>query len=311
VADLPIGEPVELVFDLHPTSNIFDEGHRIRITITFADRDNTLTPVLSPAPTVSVYRNADYASYIVLPVIPKRILIDNFNDGNDDGWFHIDEIADQPFGPAIFDASSGEYRLGSTGLITDPGELRTSDMASLWAPSSDPVYSNGFLRTRFRVTGNSTSTTFAMRASPDINGDWSWYAFGAVSSDRGFPLPRGANPGGVVFFEKIEPGGETYERRFYPPVDVPHLNEDRMLEAGVVGDRITMKWWRAGDPEPAEPQFQWTDPSPLPAGQFGVRIYISPRNVEAQGTTPPWRVGARIDDVYFTPSDVEDGPSPR
>jgi putative CocE/NonD family hydrolase len=70
ITELPAGEPVELVFDLHPTSNIFDEGHRIRITITFADKDNTLTPELSPAPTVSVYRNADFASYIVLPIIP-------------------------------------------------------------------------------------------------------------------------------------------------------------------------------------------------------------------------------------------------
>jgi putative CocE/NonD family hydrolase len=70
IAELPIGEPVELVFDLHPTSNIFDQGHRIRLTITFADRDNTQTLELSPAPTVSIYRNTDYASYIVLPVIP-------------------------------------------------------------------------------------------------------------------------------------------------------------------------------------------------------------------------------------------------
>lgn len=69
IAALPVGKPVELVFDLHPTSNIFDAGHRIRVTITGADKDNTLTPELSPAPTVSVYRNAEYASYIVLPVI--------------------------------------------------------------------------------------------------------------------------------------------------------------------------------------------------------------------------------------------------
>jgi putative CocE/NonD family hydrolase len=70
VAELPVGEPVELVFDLHPTSNIFDQGHRIRVTITNRDRDNMETQPQSPAPTVSVYRNADNASYIVLPVIP-------------------------------------------------------------------------------------------------------------------------------------------------------------------------------------------------------------------------------------------------
>lgn len=69
LADLP-KEPVELIFDLYPTSNIFDAGHRIRVTITGADRDNALTPELSPPPTVSIYRNANYASYIILPIIP-------------------------------------------------------------------------------------------------------------------------------------------------------------------------------------------------------------------------------------------------
>ena len=29
--------PVELIFDMLPTSNVFDEGHRIRISIAGAD----------------------------------------------------------------------------------------------------------------------------------------------------------------------------------------------------------------------------------------------------------------------------------
>ena len=68
VSDFP-GGPVELVFDLHPTSNIFDTGHRIRITITCADQGNFSTPELSPPPNVTVYRNNRYASYIKLPCI--------------------------------------------------------------------------------------------------------------------------------------------------------------------------------------------------------------------------------------------------
>jgi putative CocE/NonD family hydrolase len=64
------GEVVELVFDLLPTSNIFDTGHRIRITITGADADTYLTTTLNPPPTVSVYRSAEHTSYIVLPIIP-------------------------------------------------------------------------------------------------------------------------------------------------------------------------------------------------------------------------------------------------
>jgi len=69
ISPLP-AEPTELVFDLHPTSNIFDTGNRIRVTITCADKDNTLTLLLSPPPRVSVYRNSRYHSYITLPVIP-------------------------------------------------------------------------------------------------------------------------------------------------------------------------------------------------------------------------------------------------
>lgn len=66
---LPAGEPVELVFDLLPTSNIFDAGHRIRLTIMGADADTFATPQLDPAPTVSIYRNTQYSSYIDLPII--------------------------------------------------------------------------------------------------------------------------------------------------------------------------------------------------------------------------------------------------
>ena len=70
IADLP-DQPVELVFDLLPTSYVFDAGHRIRVTITGADKDTALTPQVDPPPTVHLYRGADHASYVVLPIIPN------------------------------------------------------------------------------------------------------------------------------------------------------------------------------------------------------------------------------------------------
>lgn len=63
------GEPVELVFDLYPTSNLFDAGHRIRVTLTGADRTNARTPEQTPPPRLTVYREAGRASYVELPVI--------------------------------------------------------------------------------------------------------------------------------------------------------------------------------------------------------------------------------------------------
>ena len=70
-AELP-DEPAELVFDMQPTSNIFDKGHRIRITVTCSDKDNFLTPEISPVPQVTVYRNSEYPSHVVLPIIPAH-----------------------------------------------------------------------------------------------------------------------------------------------------------------------------------------------------------------------------------------------
>jgi len=63
--------PNEIRFDLQPTSVLFRKGQRIRVTITNADRDNNLTPVLNPAPTIRLFRNSTHPSHIVLPVIPS------------------------------------------------------------------------------------------------------------------------------------------------------------------------------------------------------------------------------------------------
>lgn len=70
VQPLPANTPTELVFDLYPTSNVFDAGHRIRMTITGADQDNYETIRVSPPPSFQVLRGPAHPSRIVLPVIP-------------------------------------------------------------------------------------------------------------------------------------------------------------------------------------------------------------------------------------------------
>jgi putative CocE/NonD family hydrolase len=67
---LPADEPVELVFDLQPTSNIFDAGHHIRIRVSAADADTLQNLTFDPPPTITVYRGTEYPSSVVLPVIP-------------------------------------------------------------------------------------------------------------------------------------------------------------------------------------------------------------------------------------------------
>jgi putative CocE/NonD family hydrolase len=66
VQPLPEDKPGELVMDLHPTSNVFNKGHRLRLTIMGADADNIELP--DKTPTVQVYRDSVHASRIELPV---------------------------------------------------------------------------------------------------------------------------------------------------------------------------------------------------------------------------------------------------
>ena len=65
IAPLPREKSTELVFDLLPTSIIFKAGHRIRVIITCADKNNYLTLELSPKPV---------ATSFVTPTLPHTSL---------------------------------------------------------------------------------------------------------------------------------------------------------------------------------------------------------------------------------------------
>ncbi len=69
-------KPSELAFDLLPISYVFGSGHRIRITITCTDRDNTFTPQLTTPPKIRIHRSPSHSSYIILPIIPALIIKD-------------------------------------------------------------------------------------------------------------------------------------------------------------------------------------------------------------------------------------------
>jgi putative CocE/NonD family hydrolase len=69
LAPVPAGEPIELVFDLQPTAQLFRRGQRLRIAITGADADNFETPPRDPAPRIDLLRGSEYASWIELPAI--------------------------------------------------------------------------------------------------------------------------------------------------------------------------------------------------------------------------------------------------
>lgn len=69
VKPLPGDMPVTLIFDLLPISKVFKAGHRIRVTITCADKSYTEEGRKDPPPTVTLYRSQQYPSHIILPVV--------------------------------------------------------------------------------------------------------------------------------------------------------------------------------------------------------------------------------------------------
>lgn len=66
VQPLVPGEATQLRFDMLPMSIVFQAGHRIRLILSFAD---TPTPVVTPAPTVTIYRDATHKSSVTLPIL--------------------------------------------------------------------------------------------------------------------------------------------------------------------------------------------------------------------------------------------------
>jgi hypothetical protein len=71
VKPLPSNEPVELVFDLQPTSNVFNAGHRIRITITGADKDNYALNKQKPAPVYTIWFSSRRSHQSGLKLVPR------------------------------------------------------------------------------------------------------------------------------------------------------------------------------------------------------------------------------------------------
>ena len=224
-----------------------------------------------------------------------QILIDEFDDGNDDGWTHISSYLSESLGPPIFDASSQTYQLGSTQQIHDIDSVRNGGfLGATWDASADPLYSDGILRARFNITESATNFGLNFRVADDLTS----YEFGATSLSTSLS-PTGPGAEGVFLFNKYVGGQNT--KNEIVQFGVPKIDEEWIVEGGVVGDRVTMKYWAVGEPEPATPQFEWIDPDPIPAGFIGVSANVDGTGIEATGNPPPWRIGVTVDDIWFTP----------
>ena len=168
---------------------------------------------------------------------PLMFEIDCFDDGDDVGWTHYDFL--EGYGPGVYACTSGEYCLASPQVILADDSVW---LASLWNQSEDPSYSEGFLRVRLRAVTQNTRVFLGMRAGDAAAEEG--YIFMASPVDGRFSMFCSPSCSGVQYVDGVA--------EFL-------LNEDWFMQAGVVGDQMSIKVWKVGDLEPAVPQVTITD----------------------------------------------------
>ncbi|MHA1831808.1 MAG: CocE/NonD family hydrolase, partial [Candidatus Helarchaeota archaeon] len=74
ISPLEPNKITEITFALYPTSILLKKGHRIRIAIGGADKDTFTRYPLKYNPTITIERNKNYQSLILLPIIKNKVL---------------------------------------------------------------------------------------------------------------------------------------------------------------------------------------------------------------------------------------------
>ncbi len=213
-------------------------------------------------------------------------LVDDFNDRNDAGWTHWTYTNGISENSLLFDCSNGSYILRSAEPVP-PGDLNeihstNAILMTTWDASSDPRYADGHFRFKIRIAEELRSGWIVLRAKPPYWGDGAGYCFFANTWCNCFGIEKGAN--GQYFLMT-----ETLTGLLQP-------GQVWWMEAGAVGNRLSLKVWAEDGQEPDRPQLEVTDfDQPFMSGQIGLaaRAFMN--------TTPAY-VHVEFDDVYFTPA---------
>ena len=198
----------------------------------------------------------------------QTILIDDFNDCNDDGWTRDQVGAIGTWDPSFMHDpdSSCAYRLAAeegTGTL----------VGAAWDGAVDPVFSKGFFRATVRAETPETAFVMAIRnQNPPVFGDAYVLLVNLRKQKMSLEKARGI---GTLELTDLNMSA----------------NEDWFIEIGAVGDQLTAKAWRVGDPEPAA-QLTATDPT-FTTGGLTIGAGIEHGDPVGIG-------GAVFDDLIFT-----------
>ncbi len=168
------------------------------------------------------------------PGYSQNTLLDDFEDGDDAGWEHVEA-------PGIFEVVNGRYRLATPDAIP-VGPIGGFVTAKLTA-SEEPQYSDGYFRAKIHANTMGTSMNMTLRASFNSVGLSFGYNFYANSALGEIGVERLGGP-----YQLLGSISNSFKAR-----------QTWTLEAGVVGNVISMRAWKEGDVEPSEPQLTVRD----------------------------------------------------
>ena len=214
------------------------------------------------------------------------VLLDEEFDGDLSEWSIFDtnsQPTPRPWGPAdvkIVEETLNHRTTGEVQLNPMPRIFETGTVFSLLDRSAvDDRFANGFFRATVRANTESIASLFLRGDTTTFSG----YQFRGNSSLGEFQIARFVNAGGTTLLGQLNMADD-------PTFSV---GDSWIIEAGAINDRLSMKVWREGESEPAEPQLVVFDDL-LSDGQIALGSSVSPAQLNQ-----PTRVDVTYDDVLF------------
>ena len=228
------------------------------------------------------------ATVLAIAAGHNTVLIDDFNDGDSEGW----EETDFTGGLGVFDASGGAYLLETTEPIpVDDPSVGALD-ADWEAGEDQPRFANGTVRGMVRANTYGTTVGFLMRDDHDTESSYGFY---------------GSTSFGTFYIERFElfahPEAPQTILAMADPDEFPFAaGEDWIIEGRVMGHNLEMRAWRVGDPRPDEPMLSLTDKvlGPEPGTTVAAIVFFDPAPLMAAGVEEVL-VSGTVDNITFSP----------
>ena len=215
-----------------------------------------------------------------------QVLLHDFDDGTIGDWALIDDLAAaESYGPTQYLVQDGQLIIGSNGpapfVDNDPNAFFEMD----WKPSVGTTeYTNGYLQATIRPQVRQAQSGILLRAGADPNEVD--YEFWHNPDSGSFWFGRWDGPkNNFSVLKWTRSGVAPYE-----------AGGEWIMKAGVVGNEISLKYWKPGDPEPGSPQLKIDDQGISPFELEASRIGLAMQGIPGS----PRELRGAFDDIYFT-----------